>query len=165
MQQVGEIERLKNRAAIKSLIRCTHFLARHHIAHATNFSSLVDLIVSYGGEDLRLFIERAGRNAVYTSKDAVVEFVAAICQWVEESLLKRLHQAQYFSMMADECTDITTIEELSVFCRWVEDGLPVEHFIEVVSLKKANAKTIYETLVECLKKKRIQLSRLIGMGV
>ena len=37
LQQVGEIERLKNRAAIKSLIRCTHFLARHYIAHTTNF--------------------------------------------------------------------------------------------------------------------------------
>ncbi len=66
---------------------------------------------------------------------------------------------EYFSLMADECTDITTIEELSVFCRWVE-----EHFIEIVSLKKADAKTIYETLVECLKKKNIQISRLIGMG-
>ena len=27
-------ERLKNRAAIKSLIRCTHFLARQHIPAA-----------------------------------------------------------------------------------------------------------------------------------
>ena len=47
--------------------------------------------------------------------------------------------------MADECTDITTLEELSIFCRWVEDGLPVEHFIEIVSLKKADAKTIYDS--------------------
>ena len=70
-------ERLKNRAAIKSLIHCIHFLARHHIAHKTNFSDLVDFVVSCGGEYLRFFIERAGRNAAYTSKDAVVEFVAA----------------------------------------------------------------------------------------
>ena len=108
LQQVGEIERLRNRAAIKSLIRCTDFLARHHIGHTTNFSGIVDLIASCSGEDRRLFIERAGGNAEYTSKDAVVEFGAAIGQWVEESLLKRLHQVQYFSLMADECTDITT---------------------------------------------------------
>ncbi len=63
LQQVGEKDRLRNRAAIKSLIRCTHFLARHHIAHTTNFSDLVDLVVSCGGEDLSLFLERAGRNA------------------------------------------------------------------------------------------------------
>ena len=41
--------------------------------------------------------------------------------------------------MADECTDITTIEELSVFCRWVEDGEPVEHFFKMLPLKKADA--------------------------
>ena len=153
LQRVGETERLKNRAAIKSLIHCTHFLGRHHIPHTTTFSDLVDLVVDCGGEELRLFVERAGRNATYTSKDAVVEFVEAIGQWIEESLLKYLHQAQYFSLMADECTDVSTIEELSIFCRWVKDGLPVEHFIEIVPLKKADAKTIYETLVDCLKKK------------
>ncbi len=43
LQQVGEKDRLRNRAAIKSLIRCTHFLAR--VAHSTNFSDLVDLVV------------------------------------------------------------------------------------------------------------------------
>ena len=163
MQEVGERDRLNNRAAIKALLRCTHFLARHHIAHTTNFSELVDLVVSCG-EDLRLFIERAGRNATYTSKNAVIDFIEAIGQWVEESLLKRLHQARYFSLMADECTDISTVEELSVFCRWVEDGQPVEHFIEIISLQKADAETIYGTLVQCLKKKSIEVSKLVVMG-
>ena len=66
--------------------------------------------------------------------------------------------------MADECTDISTVEELSVFCRWVKDGQPVEHFIEIISLQKADAETIYGTLVQCLKKKSIEISKLVGMG-
>ena len=68
--------------------------------------------------------------------------------------------------MADECTDITMVEELSIFCRWVEDGLPVEHFLDIVPLKKADAKTIYMyfTLVDFLMQKNIQLSKLMGMG-
>ena len=33
LQYVGEQEKLKNRTAIKALLRCTHFLARNHIAH------------------------------------------------------------------------------------------------------------------------------------
>ena len=67
-------------------------------------------------------------------------------------------------MLADECTDISTIEELSIVCRWVEDGLPVEHFIEMVPLKRADANTIYETLIECLKKKGVMISNMIRMG-
>ena len=113
------VRRLKNRLAIKSLLRCTHFLARNHIAHTTNFGDLVDLVVTCGGEDLKQFADKAGKNAHYTSKDAVVDFVEALGTWVDESLLARLQNARYFSLLADESTDSTTIEELSVVCRWV----------------------------------------------
>ena len=45
---------------------------------------------------------------MYTSGGAVVDFIGT---WVEAC----------FSVMADECTDITTVE---VFCRWEEKGTP-----------------------------------------
>ena len=54
-QNVGEQQRLQNRKAIKALIRCTHFLAHLHIALATNFDKLVELVVSCGGETLQNF--------------------------------------------------------------------------------------------------------------
>ena len=66
--------------------------------------------------------------------------------------------------MADECTDVTTIEELTICCRWMESGVPEEHFIEILPLKKANAESIYSTLVEYCREKNIQLERFIGMG-
>ena len=164
IQNVSEQQRVKNRTAIKALLRCTHFLTLHHIPHTTNFDELVDLIVSCGGQHLQVFLESAGKNAVYTSKDSVVQFVEALGQWVEESLLKRLRQAPFYSLMADECADITTVEELSIYCRWVEDGLPVEHFLDIIPLTKADAKTIYTTLVDVLRAKDIPLSKLVGMG-
>ena len=46
---------------------------------------------------------------------------------------------------------------------WVESGVPEEHFIEILPLKKANAKNIYSTLVVYCREKNIQLGRLIGM--
>ena len=67
--------------------------------------------------------------------------------WVEESLLKRLHNAPFISIMADECTDVTTIKELTICCHWVESCVPEENFIEILPLKKANAENIYSTLV------------------
>ena len=70
----------------------------------------------------------------------------------------------FFSIMADECTDVTTIEELTIGCRWVESSVPEEHFIEILPLKKANAESIYSALVEYCREKNIQLGRLIGMG-
>ena len=91
---------------------------------------------------------------------AVVEFVNALGTWEEESLLKRLREAPFISIIADECTDVTTIG----CCRWVESGVPEEHFIEILALKKANAESICSALVEYCREKNIQLGRLIGMG-
>ena len=73
-------------------------------------------MVACGGESLETFLETAGKKAQYTSKVAVVEFLDAIGTWVEETLLKRFRQAPYYSIMADECTDVSTIEELSIYC-------------------------------------------------
>ena len=164
LQNVGEKQRLLNRKVIKALIQCSHFLADQHIAHASTFDKLVELVVSCGRETLQTFLGRAGGNAMYTSKMAVVEFVDALEAWMEGSLLKRLHKASFFSFMADECTNVTTKEELTNCCRWVEIGVPEEHFIEILPLKKANAESIYSALVEYCREKNIQLGRLIGMG-
>ena len=52
-----------------------------------------------------------------------------LLEHVEESLLKRLRKTPFFSIMADECTDVTTIEELTICCHWVESGVLEEYFI------------------------------------
>jgi len=46
----------------------------------------------------------------------------------------------------------------------MENGLPVEHFIELVLLRKTDASTIYETLTDCMKKKGLVIGNMIGMG-
>ena len=89
---------------------------------------------------------------------AAVEFVNALGTWVEESLFKCLHKAPFFSIMADKCNDVTTIEERTM------SSVPEEHYIEILPLKKANAESIYSALVEYWREKNIQLGRLIGMG-
>ena len=92
---------------------------------------------------------------------AVVEFVNALGTWVEESLLRWLHKPPFFNIMTDECTDVTTVEELTICCRWVRSGVPEEPSIEILPLKKANADGIYSALVEHCRD--IQLGRIIGM--
>ena len=66
--------------------------------------------------------------------------------------------------MADECTDTATIEELSIFCRWEENGSPIEHFMEILPLKRCDAESIYSTLIKWLKKKGVQCRKMVGMG-
>ena len=65
-------------------------------AHCTYFDKLVELVASCGGKTLQTFLDRAEGNAMYNSKMALVEFVNALETWVEEFLLKQLHNAPFF---------------------------------------------------------------------
>ena len=87
------------------------------------------------------------------SQGAVVDLIDTLGTWVEESVLNRLQKASVFSVMADECTDITAVEDLSVFCRWEEDSIPVECFLDIVPLKKADAESTHLALIKCIKDK------------
>ena len=44
----------------------------------TNFDQLVDLIVSYDAKGLKKFLERTAKNASYTYKIAIIEFIEAV---------------------------------------------------------------------------------------
>ena len=82
---------------------------------------------------------------------------------VEETPLKCQLKVPYSSIMADECTDVSDVEEFSIYCSWIENGEATEHFINIVPLKNADAENIHLQLKDCLKKKNILVSNLIGM--
>ena len=81
--------------------------------------------------------------------------------WVDELQINQLLGALFFSLMADECTDVAIIEELSIYCHWVENGSPVEHFMEILGLNKVGAESIYSVLIDWLKMKNVQCHKLI----
>ena len=109
---------------------------------------------------VKAILRNCSKKCYVHIKSGCGEFIESLGTWVEESIFKRLQKAA----MADECTDVANAEELSVFCRWEEGGIPVECFLEIILLKKANAETIYSTLIECLKKKNLQVGRIVGLG-
>ena len=67
--------------------------------------------------------------------------------------------------MADECLDVSTIDELLICCRWIENGESTEDFIEILHREKADDENIHFQLMDCLKKENIQLSKLILMAL
>ena len=81
--------------------------------------------------------------------------------WADKLQIIQLLGAPFFSLMADKCTDVATIEELSSFCHWVENGSPVKHFIEILSLKKADAESIYSVLINWLNTKNVLCHKLV----
>ena len=61
-------------------------------------------------------------NAQYTSRFSAMVLIIAIDIWIERKLMCSLQESPYFSILADECQDISTQEELSICGRWLVDG-------------------------------------------
>jgi len=65
--------------------------------------------------------------------------------------------------MADESTDISSKEELSVCARWLEDGMAVEHFWGIVHAQETTAGALTKYLLDFLQDRVIPLEKLRGL--
>ena len=55
-------------------------------------------------------------------------------------------------------------EELSIYCRWLVDGIPEEHFLTVLHVKATNSETIATTITFFISYENLEYSRLVGQG-
>ena len=88
----------------------------------------------------------------------------AINSWLDKKLIESLKSSPYFSVLADECVDISTTEELSICCRWIVNGKPEEHFLTVLYLCAQDAATISDAISSFLESKNLDYRKLIGQG-
>ena len=71
-------------------------------------------------------LKSAGSNATYTSKTIQNELIEICGDIIHDKILTKILQAKYFSIIADEATDASNDEQLSIRIRYVDDGSPTE---------------------------------------
>ena len=99
-----------------------------------------------------------------TSKFSAVMLLEAINSWLYRKLIESLKSSPYFSVLADECVDISTIEELSIYCQWIVNGKPEEHFLTVLRICAKDAATISDAISSFLESKNLDYRKLISQG-
>ena len=151
-------EKRNNHELIRQLIRSVYFLVRNHILHATTFESLIALQIDNGNGRLESHLNVCPANATYMSTITVAELLKSISQFIKEQILDQLKSSPYFSLMADESTDIASKEELSVCARWLENGKAVEHFLGTVNAHEVHAEALTQYLLQFLSDNGIPLS-------
>ena len=161
---VSEEERRQNRELIKKHIRSLYFLVEHHIPHTTTFEGLITLQIENGDIKLKNHREKCPRNATYESYATVVDLLASISKVLESNLLSSFEASMYFSLMADESTDISSKEELSICARWLDNKKPVEHFLGIMPAKETTAEAIANYLFTFLESKNMDITKMRGLG-
>ena len=89
----------------------------------------------------------------YTSPEILNEIIIIMGQTILRSLLSRIRSTLWFSIIADEATDISQNEQMSLSSRWVEDDYTIcEECIGLVQLPDTKAQTIFiliKDLIRC----------------
>ena len=91
--------------------------------------ALLQFCVQSGDKVLSDHLKSASGNATYTSKTIQNELIEICGDIIRDKILAKIRQAKYFSVIADEATDVSNDEQLSISIRYVDDGTPTEVFV------------------------------------
>ena len=157
-------QRQMNLAVLLKLSRSIYFLTKSCIPHTTTFEDIIELQIANGDALLKQHVEQGPSNAQYASKFSSVSLIIAIDTWIERRLMFSLKSSPFFSLLADECQDVSTQEELSICCRWVVDGHSEEHFMTILHIRSLDTETLASTITSYLESQGLNIKRLIGQG-
>ena len=156
-------------SALLKLMKISVFMVKKHWSHVNNYEDFVrflgndlqDLVLS---EYLKLTKDR--ENATYLSKFTVAEFLKLIGEYMEEEALKKLREAEHFTILLDESTDEANRSELALIARVIDPNGNVEnHFLTLIHLTRCNAQAIFTAVYDYLKKNGIDFSRIRLSGM
>ena len=94
-----------------------------------NFLALLQFRIQAGDHVLEEHLKTAAKKALYTSKTTQNELISICGDLIRNEILRRIQEVCFFSVIADEATDIANDEQLSISIRFLEDTVPSERFL------------------------------------
>ena len=95
-------------------------LERDETANCGNFWALLQFHASAGDLVLRDHLTHAPRNAVYTSLDIQNQIIDILGDYIRQKIFSVVERAQFLTIIADEVTDCSNKEQLSLVLRFVD---------------------------------------------
>ncbi len=133
-----------------------------------NFSHLLDLLSKYSPE-LKSHLLHSPKNARYLSPKIQNELIAINGDMIRKSIVDECNSSLFWSLMADEATDSSTKEQVSVCIRYIRRNslhkLEVcEEFLGFCSVPMVNAEAITSAIVGLANGAGLNLAKLVGKG-
>ena len=114
-----------------------------------NFRSLVSLM-SRHNDVVRKRLDEGPHNASWLGHHIQDELIQIMADTVLSSITAELHEASFYTIIADETKDISKHEQLSIVLRYVYDGIVRERFLGFVHAHELNASSLSEYILKTL---------------
>jgi hypothetical protein len=110
-------------------------MIRKNWAYTHNFQDVVKLVAECGGNEIQTHLLTAPKNATYLSPEYVSKMIEIMADYVKQPLHSTLKTGNY-TFYSDETTDITSIEQFSVYATFCINNIVSEHFIGLIPISK-----------------------------
>ena len=131
-----------------------------------NFQELLRLLCETGNVELDDYLRYAPRNATYRSKTVQNELIFLCADQVLTAIVQEVRDAREFSMLADEASDVSNKEQLSLVLRFVDQASYIrEEFLGFLQcLNGTSGDAIAKLILEKLDVLSIELKNCRGQG-
>ena len=112
-----------------------------------NFRQLLRFRVASGDKDLEDHPQNSAKNALYVSWKIQNEILMVCNNLILKQLVKDINKSKGFTVLADETTDISNKEQLTICARYVhtEQKKIREDFLQFVEVKEVTGQaSIYK---------------------
>lgn len=154
LSSIHKQEKITNRKNFLKIVSCLRFLCRQGLAlrgHDEGESNVVQLCQLLADDDPQFASWLQKKRNNYASPIIQNEILRIFGNDLLREIASNIRSSEFFGILADECTDLSNLEQLVTCIRWVDDDLEAhEDYIGLVDIPCANAETITHTLKDIL---------------
>ncbi|CAF1107795.1 unnamed protein product [Brachionus calyciflorus] len=162
----------ENRQNLTKIIEIVKYLAKQGLAfrghdeceNSNNMGNFKELIDWYSSRDrsFKSFIENS-KKANYCSKTTQNELIGILSDQVLKTLVDKVNGNTFYSLIIDETTDISKIEQLSICVRFVDKELNIqEKFIGFYQAQKTDGEFLFNLVKQALADLGLPFSNIVG---
>ena len=113
-------------------------------------------------EVLANHLSKCPGNACYTSKTIQNELLQFVVDMIRSDILKEVKHARFYSIIADEVTDVSNKEELSLVIRYLYEEQIKEVFVDFIEVEQITGQVLGETILNWLRSHNISPEDMHG---
>lgn len=163
-------ETRNNRAMFLKLLECIRYLARQGLAfrgrHEDSIAfegNLYQLLLLQAKDSIQLASWIKKRD--YISPAIVNEIINISGNTILRQLLQEIQAADWFSLIADEATDVSHNEQMCIAVRWVDSSYTIhEAALGLVQLPDTKALTLFGIIKDVLLRCSLPITDCVGQA-
>ena len=163
VSDIGEVldkqhmeEKAVNRRILLKILQSVKFLARQGLPLRHNSmgeidSNFMQLLLLQSSDTSEIVTWLKKKTNKYISHDVQNEYLQIMALRIIRELSSNIREAGCYTIMADECTDISNKEQFTICIRWVDEGLEDhEDFIGLYEVPTIDADTLVHAIKDTL---------------